>query len=167
MHVLHTVQALLRQPHPRPLTFTALAIEAEVSRRTLYLHWSSIEQVIADALQFNRVDYHPADADLPVALRLREYLGNLRDGVHEPVARQLGAALVAAAVTDPSAAAGLNDLTAFRLAEFRTHVGAITDFEYATLTGVIFASEYILQRPVTDEQLDELAARTLVTLRLE
>ncbi len=49
-HVLGVVRRMLATPSDVPLTFTSLAAEAEVSRRTLYTHWGTIDRLIAEAV---------------------------------------------------------------------------------------------------------------------
>ena len=47
-HVLAVLRQLLRSPGEE-ITITSLSAASKVSRRTLYLHWGSIEAAVADA----------------------------------------------------------------------------------------------------------------------
>ena len=117
-HVLSTVRRLLAEPASAPLTFTVLAAEAQVSRRTLYTHWGSIDRAISDAVT-NSFGGDAEDFDgLTCFERLQRFLTSARDGMRDPVFAATVTTQIAKATRDPEAAASLREMNQAAIAKF-------------------------------------------------
>src|SRR6187431_34732 len=81
-HVLTIARAMLAERSGEPLTFSRLAEAAQVSRRTLYTHWGSVERVIGDAAEFELAG---AKRDLQ-GMSKREMLTHLMESVRDRLA---------------------------------------------------------------------------------
>src|SRR6187431_2238601 len=100
VHVLTTARALLAERNGEPLTFSRLAEAAQVSRRTLYTHWGSVERVIADAATF-QPSVMPHDlAGLSKRELLTHLIESVRDRLADPVSHVAVTSLVAQASMD-------------------------------------------------------------------
>lgn len=137
-----------------PLTFSRLAEEAQVSRRTLYTHWGTIERVIAEAvaLHFDDNDFDPQGKE-PREL-LRELLGRTRDRLTDPVTHLALTSLVAQASTDDKAAEALSSMSTERLDEYAALLGDLTNDQYSQIVGPFFFNSLVRGQPITDELLE-------------
>jgi len=70
---------MLSERTGEPLTFSRLAEEAQVSRRTLYTHWGTIERVIGEAIALHTAEF----SFDPQGMKPREILGELLRGTRE------------------------------------------------------------------------------------
>ena len=73
VHVLTVTRRMLAQRTGEPLSFSRLAQEAQVSRRTLYTHWGTVERVIGEAVAM----HSPVGSIDVVGLKPREVLRKL------------------------------------------------------------------------------------------
>jgi AcrR family transcriptional regulator len=165
-HVLDVVRRILSTPTSEPLTFTLLAREAQVSRRTLYVHWGTIDRVLSEAASDSLDESVEA---WPVATydRLVKFLTQLRDSSGEPVAKAALSSLMSLATHDPAAAKTLTDLTVSRIALFTFLIAPITAEQYAELVGPIYFIQFATRKPVSDALLDSLIARGAAMLGIE
>ena len=155
-HVLAVARRLLSEPSDVPLTFTTLAAEAQVSRRTLYTHWGSIDRVIAEAATD---EFAPEDTDfseLDLSGRLRAFLRLVRNRLADPATSVAATGLVARAVHDPEAVAVLSGMVERGRGEFATHVASITPEQYELIIGPLFHAEFFSRARMTDDQLDAM-----------
>lgn len=156
MHVLTTARRLLVEHTSEPLTFTLLAKEAQVSRRTLYTHWGTIEKVISAAVTVHADEDDPDQSDLTPRERLGSYLYAFRDRIAEPVTAVALTALVGQSAHDDDAASSVRELAQSRITKFRTRVGPISDEQFAILFGPLFYSQLVTREPASDELVESL-----------
>ena len=155
-HVLAVARRLLSEPSDVPLTFTTLAAEAQVSRRTLYTHWGTIDRVIAEAAT---EEFAPEDTDfsgLDLTGRLCAFLRLVRNRLADPATSVAATGLVARAVHDPEAVDVLAAMVERGRGEFATHVTPITPEQYELIIGPLFHAEFFARSRMTDDQLDAM-----------
>jgi AcrR family transcriptional regulator len=155
-HVLAVARRLLSEPSDVPLTFTTLAAEAQVSRRTLYTHWGSIDRVIAEAAT---EEFAAEDTDfsgLDLTGRLCAFLRLVRNRLADPATSVAATGLVARAVHDPEAVEVLAAMVERGRGEFALHVAPITPEQYELIIGPLFHAEFFTRRRMTDDQLDAM-----------
>lgn len=147
-----------------PFTFTTLAAQAQVSRRTLYTHWGSIEKVISDAVTLRAAEELVDLSSLEPRERLRHFLESVRSGIGDPVTRVALASLMNQSSHDPDAAQALVEMAATRMAHFRQTVGEIDENVYLQLVGPIFFAEFLGNGPASDALIDSLVDRGVALL---
>jgi AcrR family transcriptional regulator len=150
---------MLAAKSSEPFTFTTLASHAQVSRRTLYTHWGSIEKVISDAVTLRATEDLVDLSELPPRERLRHFLVSVRSGIGDPVTRVALASLMNQSSHDADAALSLTEMAQTRLSHFRQTVGEIDENTYLQLVGPIFFAEFLNTLPATDELIDALVER--------
>jgi AcrR family transcriptional regulator len=148
---------MLSERNGETITLSSLAKEAEVSRRTLYVHWGTIEQVVSEA-----VSLAPgSDGFDPEGLSNRErvvhFLGSVRDGIHEPITKVALTSLIHHATQEDKAVASMDDMSNKRLEQLRDLIGPVTVEQFAELVGPIYFSELVLHKPASDELIERLA----------
>ena len=159
LHVLETARQMLAARSSEPFTFTTLAAHAQVSRRTLYTHWGSIEKVISDAVTLRAAEELADLGDLVPRERLRLFLESVRAGIGDPVTRVALASLMNQSSHDEGAARSLTEMATTRMEHFRATVGEIDENAYLQLVGPIFFAEFLNGRPASDELIDTLVER--------
>lgn len=157
---------MLSEPGRGPLTLTTLAAEGNVSRRTLYTHWGSIEKVISDAVTIEHSNESPSLEGLPARERLSLYLKGVRDAIGDPVTTAALATLMNEALHDDVSAQALGDMGKTRIGQFHEMVGPITLGQFAQLVGPIFISQFMIRTPVSDDLIAELVERGMDLLDL-
>lgn len=124
-----------------PLTISSLAREAKVSRRTLYVHWQTIEELTSEAL---------ADSTAPVIEwretgsledRLRAFLRETRNHLKERLPKIAATSASYFATTDENALQRLREMHQQRLSLFRATVSPVTADQFAQIVGPIYFSE--------------------------
>jgi AcrR family transcriptional regulator len=156
-HVLGVVRRMLATPSDAPLTFTSLAAEAEVSRRTLYTHWGTVDRLIADAVSVVFDGDEDAIDELPEDERLLFFLTLTRDRMAMPLSCAAFAMLMSRALYDQGAVAALKEIGERGRTLFERHVGPISTLQYELILGPIFHAELMSKAGLTDDQLAELA----------
>lgn len=167
LHVLKTARELLGERSGEPLTLTSLASKAQVSRRTLYTHWGTIERVISDAVSLQDVMEQTDPAGLSARERLEIFLVAVRDRLHEPVTNVAIASLVHHAAQDTKATEPLTVMSDWPIERFEKFVGPISGDQYALLVGPIFLSEFVMREPASDELIAALVDVGLDLLEIE
>ncbi len=145
---------MLSERTGEPLTFSRLAEEAQVSRRTLYTHWGTIERVIGEAIAL-----HTADVSFdPTGLQPREILRLLlqatRERLTDPVTHLALTSLVAQASTDDKAAEVLAAMSTERLDEYNDLLGDIDHAQYSQIVGPLFFNSIVLGEEISDEFIE-------------
>ena len=163
-HVLSIARRLLSEPQSGPLTFTLLASEAQVSRRTLYTHWGSIDGVISEAVSYVFAEDDTDLSELTLEGRVNEFLLLVRNRMAEPMTSVAIAGMIAKATHDPDAALSLSSMSERGREEFSEHVAPITIEQYELIVGPIFHAEYIARATMTDQQVERLAHLALGVL---
>jgi AcrR family transcriptional regulator len=167
LHVLEIARQMLAARTSEPFTFTTLAAQAQVSRRTLYTHWGSIEKVISDAVTLRAAEELVDLSSLPPRERLRRFLESVRSGIGDPVTRVALASLMNLSSHDTDAAQSLVEMAATRMDHFRTAVGEIDETVYLQLVGPIFFAEFLGTGPASGELIDALVERGVELLGFE
>ena len=149
-HVLAAAERLMTSDAAGPLTYSSLARESTVSRRTIYIHWPDLDAVVAEVLarqlarRFENLD------DLSVIDRLTQFLESVRAGMSDPLESTALLTVVLDASRSHEAEERLREITAGRLTLFRAHVGSISPENFAMLVGPIVTTALVLRQPVTD-----------------
>ncbi|WP_181243128.1 TetR/AcrR family transcriptional regulator [Glaciihabitans tibetensis] len=167
LHVLTTARRLLVERSGEPLNFTILAKEAQVSRRTLYTHWGTIERVISASVTTLDAVVLPDQSDLTPRERLSGFLYTVRDSLADPVTAVALASLVGQAPQDHNAADSLGETVDARIAQFRERVAPISTEQFEAVVGPIYFAEFVMRASASDELLDTLVARGVDLLNLE
>ena len=167
LHVLETARQMLAAKSNEPFTFTTLAAHAQVSRRTLYTHWGSIEKVISDAVTLRAAEDLVDLSGLPPRERLRRFLESVRTGIGDPVTRVALASLMNQSNHDADAAQSLVEMATTRMQHFGDSVVEIERDVYLQLVGPIFFAEFLGAEPASDALIDTLVERGTVLLGLE
>jgi AcrR family transcriptional regulator len=157
---------MLAEPGGAPLTLSALAAEAQVSRRTLYVHWGTIQQVISDAVTFEQSFESVDTAGMSPRDLLRSLLVGIRTSIHDPASSVALATMLAQASQDPGAAEVLRTTGAAGPARFTEMLAPTTDEQYALIVGPILYTEFVSRTPASDDLVDQLVERGLEVLGL-
>ena len=167
VHVLSIARQMLVERSGEPLTFSRLAERAQVSRRTLYTHWGTIERVIAEAVAEPDPTSVIDVTGLSKRQVLRELLNVTRDRLTDPVTHVALTALVSQAATDDNAAEALRRMGTARMAEHEQLLGiTITHVQYSKIVGPLYYSQLILGEELSDEFLDDQVEVALEVLGL-
>lgn len=148
---------MLAEPSEIQLTFTSLSLEAQVSRRTLYTHWGSIDRVIADAVSVVFVNDEMNFESLPESERLHYFLRMTRDRMSLPLTAMAFSTLISRAVYNSEAAEALTAIATAGRTAFAHRIGEVSPLQYEMVIGPIFHAAFIAREPLTDDQLTELA----------
>jgi AcrR family transcriptional regulator len=148
---------MLAEPSEIPLTFTSLSLEAQVSRRTLYTHWGSVDRIIADAVSVVFADENESFQALAPDERLHYFLRMTRDRMSLPLTATAFATLISRAAYNAEAAEALVEMDQRGMDAFIARVGPITKMQYDIVIGPIYYAAYVSRVPLTDEQLSVLA----------
>jgi AcrR family transcriptional regulator len=167
LHVLTTARRLLVERSGEPLNFTILAKEAQVSRRTLYTHWGTIERVISASVTALDAVELPDQAGLTAPEILAAFLVAVRDSIADPVTAAALASLVGQAPQDDNAAGSLAETTAARLEQFRERVAPITPEQFTALVGPIYFAQFVMRESASDELVEQLVVRGTELLDLQ
>lgn len=156
IHVIQTARAMLNE-HSEALTFTSVADRAFVARQTLYKHWGTVENLIAETIEVDRVgsenDYDGLDASARTSLFLSRLANEIDPGTASAIA-----SLIAASAYEPDSRKAMNKLNESLFDLFRTSVGSVSRDEFVQLVApVIFL--IIAGAPVSDELVASLAER--------
>jgi AcrR family transcriptional regulator len=166
LHVLDVVRSILASPNAEPLTFTLLAREAQVSRRTLYVHWGTIDRILSEAAR-QALDIEEQIWPVAPRDRLALFLTQVRDGSDDPVTRAAIGSLMSLAAHDASAAISLTELTSHRIELFSSLIAPITAQQYAEIVGPMYFIQFATRKPVSDAFLNTLIERGAVLLGLD
>ena len=167
LHVLTTARRLLVERSGEPLNFTILAKEAQVSRRTLYTHWGTIERVIsASVTELDPVEL-PDQSGLSGREKLSAFLFAVRDSIADPVTAAALASLVGQAPQDNNAATSLGETITARIEQFRERVAPVTPEQFDLLVGPIYFAQFVMRESASDELLETLVAQGAELLELE
>ena len=165
-HVLRAAGRVLAQRTGEPLTFSALALEARVSRRTLYVHWGTIDALIRDLVESGLTDRPVVDDGLSPRARLRTHLTAVRDTFADPVNSVALPALLHDATQSDASAELVVARGTIGLERFRTVIGELTEEQYAQLVGPLAFVQFVTRVPASDEFVATLVEQGLVLLGL-
>lgn len=156
-HVLGVARGMLAIRGGEPLTWTSLSVEAQVSRRTLYTHWESIEELMTDLIQGSSVVAMANSTD-PAEERLRTFLTGLRARAADPVNFTV---MLTAARTEKTKDAPAPDAAIYRIVDswvesFQKTVAPLTREQYYLLAGPIVFQELFSLSSASDATIDAL-----------
>lgn len=160
-HVLNCARNLLDQQGAEGVTFSSVGKAARVARQTLYRHWTTREQLIADVLFVNRGDNHPLPVEATPQAHLLSFLRNARDHVNSPAIAGASTLLMSHATTDRASAETLRTLVADRMDSLRSGWGPLSEDEYAMIVGPMMVQMLMMRRPVTDEFLATIVSEAM------
>jgi AcrR family transcriptional regulator len=129
-HVLTTARRMLADGVGLPMTFATLAQEAQVSRRTLYTHWGTIDAVVRDGTLLAEPEVQTDTTGLSLRERLEEFVDRTVRAYAEPISFLALMNLLNRAVSDSSAADLLAVIRDARADEFRKDVTPISHEDY-------------------------------------
>lgn len=156
IHVIQTARAMLNE-HAEALTFTSVADRAFVARQTLYKHWGTVENLIAETIEVDRVGSENDYDGLDAAARTKLFLGRLANEIDPGTASAI-ASLIAASAYEPDSRKAMTKLNGSLYELFQTSVGTVTPDEFMQLVGpVIFLT--IAGAPVSEELIASLSER--------
>jgi AcrR family transcriptional regulator len=156
---------MLADPSGAPLTLSALAAEAQVSRRTLYVHWGTIQQVISDAVSFEVSDVFDATGMTRREILFR-LLSDERTTLEDSVTRVALTTMLSQSNQDAAAAGVVTQTAQAGCDRFSALLGPVTLDQYGQLVGPILFSEFVIRRPASDELLHTLVERGMELLGL-
>ncbi|MET0989933.1 MAG: TetR/AcrR family transcriptional regulator [Glaciihabitans sp.] len=166
-HVLRTARDMLAQPSGVPLTLSALAAEAQVSRRTLYVHWGTIQKVISEAITYNDDWEGSAIEQSDPRTMLRAYLEEVRRFGQDPVSKVALSTMLGQAAQDPDAAIILSSIGETGNERFARILGSGTPEQYAELVGPILYCQFVQLTPASDDMIERLVDRGVDLLGLD
>ncbi|MDN4641610.1 helix-turn-helix domain containing protein [Agreia sp. PsM10] len=143
LHVLATARAMIAEKGSEPLTISSLAREAQISRRTLYVHWQTIEELTSEALADSALPaLESRHTDSSLEDRLQLFLREIRDHLKQrlPKIAETSSAHFAA-TADENALDQLKDMQQQRLNLFRATVAPVTADRFAQIVGPIYFAE--------------------------
>lgn len=164
-HVLGVARSMLAVPGGEPVTWTSLSVEAQVSRRTLYTHWESVDELMTDLIR-DSSDSARADASRPAEERLRTFLTAIRvraaDRVNFTV--MLTAARTEKSKDAPSADAAIYQIVNSWIQSFQESVAPLSREQYFMLAGPIVFQELFSASSASDETIDILVGLGLAMI---
>ena len=160
-HVLTCARALLAEYGADGVTFSSVGKAARVARQTLYRHWSTREQLIADVLIAASDLGRPIQAEKTPEAHLRTFLYKVRERITAPAIESATTLLMAHATSDPGSAITLKAMIEDRMAALRTGWGPLSEDEYALIVGPCMLQLLVLRRPLTDEFIEVVIAEAM------
>ena len=149
------------------LTYTALAARSGVSRPTLYQHWPTLPELLLELM------HHPPDEIVAPARSpqevLEEFVRTFQDSMADAASGGVFVSLLAQAERDPAARGQLRGLSAARLGALNDQVAPFglvaTERDLASLIGPPVFWRFVLQKPLSREDITALASSVLAQLR--
>jgi len=150
-HVLAAAGRLLTENGARRLTYTRVAAEASVSRRTLYVYWPTIEYLIAEVFSQRELAETPGAEDSTSRQRMTRFLESVRAGLQDPIENAALLSLLQEASRGRESHDRLQEIMYTRWNVFSLTVGAISADNYALLVGPLFYAQLVQRIQVTDK----------------
>lgn len=154
LHVLTVTRKMLSERTGEPLTFSRLAEEAQVSRRTLYTHWGTVERVIGEAIAMHSREFEFDSTGMAPREILRRLLVDKRERLNDPVSHLALTSLVAQASSDNKAAEVLAAMNTDRLEVYSELLGTLTHNKFSQIVGPLYFTSIVLGEDITDELID-------------
>lgn len=154
-HVLKTTRELLVAREP--LTFSLLAERARVSRQTLYTHWGTIENVIAETIVVGRTKSHSEYEGLPARQRADLFLREIVETL-DPAMATATAAILAALHHDDDASDAFDRINYGLYEAFLESVGEVTHDQFVEIVSPVLM-KLLPRGSVSDEMIASLAER--------
>ena len=164
--MLTTVRGMLTNRNGERLTFTSVAEKAMVSRRTLYIHWGTIQNLLGEAASTQQSAERIGTDDLSPTELLKSFLQSIRDDLIDPISTVALTSLMSQAVQDDRAAESLASVTANRVDQLVDLIGPVSSEQYNQLVGPIYFARLVMRESVSDAALDDLTDRGVQLLGL-
>ena len=148
------------------LTFSRLADVAQVSRRTLYTHWGTVERLIGEAVSARGEEPEIVKDGLADREILRKLLERTRERLTDPVTHLAVAGLIGQASQSAEAQKTLADLGTARVEDYAAIIGPITHDQYSRFVGPAYYTALVLGEPISDELIETLVEQGLEVLGL-
>lgn len=162
--VLDTARELLAEVGPMAMTYTLLSERAEVTRQTLYRHWPTTTDLLAE-LVLNGPDVGYPSPHTDPSIVAGDFLTSLRAGMNDPTTAATLMALTAHADHDHASATALAAVADDRRNALNTLLAktgrSVTDAEFARLVGPVFFQRFLARQPVTDTLIQSTVAAWL------
>lgn len=156
-HVLSVARDLLESGEGA-LTFSLLAERAQVSRQTLYTHWGTVENVIAETIVVGRTRSLDAYSGLDVRARADLFIRELIETL-DP-AMSAATAAILAAMHHSEAASDAFDRISYSLYDaFTESVGEATHDQFVEIVSPVLM-KLLPRGSVSEELIASLAERT-------
>ncbi len=157
MHVIAVAREMLEEAK-EPLSFTAVAERAFVARQTLYKHWGSIENLIAETIALPTAEaseYQGLDVQKRAAKFLTQITEQISGGTGAAIA-----AMFSASHYGPDAKAAVAKLNDSLLSSFNELVGKIDQDGFNEVVSPVIYLSLASLRP-SKALLDSLSAKAV------
>lgn len=156
---------MLVVPGAEPLTWTSLSVEAQVSRRTLYTHWDSVDELLTDIIAGSSV-VTVAEVSDPMEDRLRSFLRGIRTRASSRVEFIV---MVTTALSEKSKELPAADAPVYAILEswftsFQNTVAPLTQEQYFMLAGPIVFQELFSVSHTSDQTIEDLVEAGLAMI---
>lgn len=165
-HVLRTAREMIAARSGETLTFSRLAEVAQVSRRTLYTHWGTVERLIGEAITARTDEPEIVKDGLTDRQVLRKLLERTRDRLTDPITHVAISGLISQASQSAEAQATLAHLGTARVEDYAALIGPIDHEQYSRIVGPLYYTTLVLGERISDTLLDELVEQGLSVLGL-
>lgn len=156
--VIDATRQLMADGTTIPVTVSAIAAASAVSRKTIYVHWGTVSEIMRDVLLDTHVRRNELVDDV-TSTDLRGFLRSTRDVLADPGTHGVLAYLVRTAAHDPDAADVLTALAGARLRELAELIDRpVSEHGYALLVGPVFFRQMITGLPADDALIDRIVA---------
>jgi AcrR family transcriptional regulator len=133
-HVIRVAQEMLEEA-TEPLTFTAVADRAFVARQTLYKHWGTIENLIAETVELDPARSASYDGD--VTARASTFLQQVIAQLSSAGTGAAVAAIISASHYDETSKAAAEKISSSLHASFTELVGKVDDDGFLQIVGPV------------------------------
>jgi AcrR family transcriptional regulator len=144
---------MLDSPDGESVTISTLARRAEVSRRTIYVHWQSVEQLIAEATANTAVLPIVGDFEGSLQERLLTFLYDTRALLRTRLPRIAVSSVAYFAANDAVHNERLRELHQRRLRQFRAAVGDISEEQFGLIVGPVYFAALVAGEPISDDAI--------------
>jgi len=163
--VLDAARELLAGVGPMAFTYTLLSERAGVTRQTLYRHWPTPTELLADLVLAGPDVGYPSPNTDPIVVTT-EFLTSLRAGMNDATTAAIVMSLAAHADHDTHSSDALAAVAENRRTALNTLLAntgrSVSPDEFARLVGPVFFQRFLARQPVTDQLI-----RTTVTAWLD
>lgn len=158
---------MIAEEDSEPLTISSLAREAQISRRTLYVHWQTIEEIASEALADSALPAVEPRATQSLEDRLQLFLRETRDHLMRRLPKIAATSSAYFATTDENALDRLKDMQQQRLNLFRATVAPVTADRFAQIVGPIYFTELHTGQSASRQLIETQLALGIALIRAD